>query len=145
MKTIQPFADKAAIGLSFLCTLHCLALPLAIVLLPSLAALPLNDEMFHIWMLIIVVPTSLIAFTLGCREHKRYRLFAFGGIGLTLMVLAVVLEEPLLHDLKHGEAIEKFLTLIGAIIIAVGHYLNYRLCQDTECCDCSEHSKQVLG
>ncbi len=59
MRTIQNFTDKMAISLSLLCAIHCLALPLLIVLLPSITALQLYGEDFHLWMLLAVIPTSL--------------------------------------------------------------------------------------
>lgn len=133
MKSILALSDKLAISLSLLCTLHCLALPLALVMLPTFAALPLADEDFHLWMVIAVIPISAYALTMGCKKHKHYRLLWIGGIGLTLLILAVVLG----HDLL-GESWEKILTVAGASIIAFGHFLNYRLCQRHDSCDCSE-------
>lgn len=133
MNNLQILTDKAAIGLSIACTIHCLAFPLMIVLLPAFAALPLNDEAFHIWMVVAVIPTSAYALTMGCRQHKRYHLLAYGVVGLTCLILAIVLG----HDLL-GEAGEKGLTTLGAIIIAFGHYQNYRLCQDQTRCACPE-------
>ncbi len=138
MKAIQTFTDKMAISLSLLCALHCLAFPLLIVLLPSLAALPLNDEAFHIWMVLAVIPTSIYALTMGCKQHKRYHLLTLGCIGLACLVMAVALGEVLL-----GEAGEKILTAVGAGIIAYGHYKNYRLCQNQDKCACPEHSEKL--
>lgn len=140
MKTAQAITDKFAIGLSLICTIHCLALPILLALLPSMAALQLDNEAFHLWMIIAVLPTSIYALTLGCKQHKRYRVFILGSIGLSLLVLALVLGE------KHvGEAGEKILTIIGAGFVAVGHWFNYRLCytQNHKDCDCpsNEHVK----
>ncbi len=135
MKFIQTVTDQTAIGLSFLCLLHCLALPLILVLVPSLAVLPLNDESFHFWMVLAVIPISTYALTVGCRQHKRYQLIFVGAIGLAFLIAAVVVEEALL-----GEAGEKILTTIGAVIIAYGHYKNYRLCQKSNNYCCAEHS-----
>ena len=139
MKTLQLFTDRAAIGLSFLCTLHCLAVPVLIVLLPSLAALQLDNEAFHIWMVYGVVPTSVFALTIGCKQHKRYRLLFLGLVGITCLILAISLDEVLL-----GEIGEKVMTLLGAAIIAYGHYTNYRLCQHASSGCCPEHSESLL-
>ena len=56
MKTTQVMTDKLAIGLSLLCTFHCLALPILLVLLPSIAALGLDNENFHLGVLGIFPP-----------------------------------------------------------------------------------------
>jgi len=128
---LQPFSDKAAIGLSLLCTLHCLALPLLLVIFPSIASLQLANEALHFWMILAVIPTSVYALTLGCKQHKRKHLLVVGSFGLTFLALAVFLPESLL-----GELGEKTFTLIGAGLIAFGHYRNYRLCRHNKCCEC---------
>lgn len=139
MSNLQTASDKTAIGLSLLCAIHCLAFPLAVVLLPSLAALPLNDEAFHIWMLVAVIPTSIYALTMGCKKHKHFRLLALGFVGISCLIAAVVVGEAL-----HSEIFEKTFTTLGAGVIAFGHFRNYRLCQETnhasrqgkDACDC---------
>ena len=133
MKTAQAITDKFAMGLSLMCAIHCLTIPLLLAMLPSMAALQLDNEAFHLWMIVAVLPTSLYALTLGCRQHKRYRLFILGSIGLALLVLALVLGEA-----RIGEVGEKVLTALGAGFVAVGHWFNYRLCriEKQESCDC---------
>jgi len=128
MKNIQALADKAAITLSFICTIHCLALPLAVVLLPALAVLNLEDEASHLWMLAAVVPTSLFALTMGCKKHKKLTVMVFGLAGLAVLIAAVLLG----HDIL-TEAGEQILLAIGAIIIALGHLKNHQLCKRSSC------------
>ncbi|MFT7009817.1 MAG: hypothetical protein ACJAXJ_004371 [Colwellia sp.] len=117
--------DKLAITLSIACAIHCLALPLILLLLPSFVVLQLNNEAFHTWMVIIVLPTSVYALFMGCKQHKRYRLLFIGFLGLMLLVFAVWLG---------NEYWEKVLTLVGSMVIAGGHYWNYRLCQQHRFC-----------
>ena len=75
-------------------------------------------------MLVSVIPSSAYALTLGCKQHQRYRLLILGFIGLTLLLLALVLGEE-----RIGEVGEKILTVLGASIVATGHWFNFRLCQ----------------
>ena len=124
MKSYQKITDKLAIGLSLACVIHCLALPVMLVLLPTLAALNLDNEAFHLWMVVAVLPSSLYALTMGCKQHKRYQLLIWGIVGLALLVLALALGEE-----RIGEWGEKALTVLGATLVAVGHWLNYRLCE----------------
>lgn len=132
MKATQAITDKLAIGLSLLCTLHCLALPVLLTLLPSMAALQLNNENFHLWMVAAVIPSSLYALTLGCKQHKRYQLLYLGATGVTLLILALALGEE-----RIGESGEKVLTVLGACFVAVGHWFNYRLCHALYHKDCA--------
>lgn len=132
IKAVQLFTDKLAISLSMLCAIHCLILPFIILSLPNINLLRIiGQESFHLWMLFIVIPTSICALALGCKRHNRFYLMFYGGVGLSLMLIAVFLAEPFL-----GESWEKILTLVGASIIAIGHYKNYRLCQKDDCFDC---------
>lgn len=136
MNNLQSLSDKSAIGLSLLCTIHCLALPLAALLLPSIAALPLADETFHYWMLLGVLPISGYALTMGCKKHQRYRLLFIGSVGLSILVLTVYAGHETL-----GETSEKALTVVGTMILALSHLWNLRLCQHQDHCDCLEPSR----
>ena len=130
MAKIQAYTDKLAIGLSLLCTLHCLIFPVLIVLIPSFAALSIsNDELFHQWMLVGVLPSSLIALTMGCKKHGRFTFLALGLLGVSLLSVTAFWG----HD-YFGEVGEMFLTVFGSGIIAYTHLANYRLCQHDKCC-----------
>lgn len=129
MKTVQEFTDKFAITLSMLCAIHCLLLPLLLVALPSIGVLQLQNEAFHLWMLAAVIPTSIYALTLGCKKHQRYRLLSWGLSGLLLMIIAVIFG----HQIA-GEPGEKILTLLGAILVVIAHWGNYRRCQQHQNC-----------
>ena len=130
MKTTQAITDKLAIGLSLACVIHCLALPVLLVLLPGIAALQLNNESFHLWMVVAVLPSSIYALTFGCKQHKRYQLLFLGSVGIVLMILALFLGEAVI-----GELGEKILTTVGGGLVAAGHWFNYRLCnkKDNDC------------
>jgi hypothetical protein len=128
MFQLQSLTDKTAISLSLLCTIHCLFAPLLAVLLPSIAGIPLEDEIFHLWLAVAVIPISIYALTMGCKSHKRYRVLALGGVGLLILIFTALFGHGLL-----GEELEKTFTVIGASIIAVGHIWNYRLCRQTAC------------
>lgn len=129
MKIAQELTDKFAISLSMLCAIHCLILPLLLVLLPSLGSLQLQNEAFHLWMIAAVIPTSIYALTIGCKKHQRYRLLFWGVFGLILMILAVSLG----HEIV-GESGEKILTLLGATFVVIAHLGNFRRCQQHKSC-----------
>ena len=89
---------------------------------PGLAFLPIGDEFFHLWMLAIVIPASVYALGKGLQAHKRTSLVAFGALGISLLIIAVIGGE------KAGEHFERIVTLIGASVVAFTHIVNYRLC-----------------
>ena len=132
MKYSSNTLDKLAIGLSAACAVHCLLLPLLILVVPQVATMVFASENVHEWMVLLVLPTSAYALTMGCRKHQRYRLLIPGVGGLAILVLAVLTEEYL------GEWGEKSLTLIGSALIAFGHFQNYKLCREVDDCHCDQ-------
>jgi len=120
--------DKSSVGLSTVCAVHCLLMPVAVVMLPSLAALPFADERFHVLLVFFVLPLSTVALTMGCRKHKSWRVMAVGVVGLALLVRAALGG----HDL-FGELIEKSATVIGAGLVALSLVMNFRECRALDC------------
>ena len=98
MENIQAIADKSAIALSFLCALHCLLLPAAIVLYPSTLGFLPGDESVHFALLFVVIPISAYALIKGGKVHKSRKVFITGISGLLVLVAAVVLG----HDIVRG-------------------------------------------
>jgi hypothetical protein len=130
MRSIQALTDRTSIGLSLVCAIHCLFVPVLLVALPSLASLPLESETFHVWMVVAVLPISIFALTLGCKKHKRYKIIFLGALGLISLISALLFESLV------GEIGEKLLTLLGAGLIAWGHFTNFKLCQQHDNPDC---------
>lgn len=120
MKNVQALSDKTAMGLSIICALHCLLVPIAIILVPAVAALPIADEDFHQWMVLFVLPISLFALNIGYKQHQHFRVYSVTGMGLIILVLAALFG----HDLL-GHLGETLITLLGVSLVATGHYLNY--------------------
>ena len=120
---IRQLSDFTGMGLSIMCAVHCLLLPTLLIFLPSLVSLGLDNEMYHYWMIFLVIPISIYALSLGCRKHKKYSLLIWGFFGLSFLIFAVLGEDMI------GEFGEKLFTLIGATLLTLGHYFNFRLCQ----------------
>lgn len=116
--------DKAAIGLSLVCTVHCLLLPVLLVMLPTLGGTALGDERFHQWLLFAVLPLSIFALSIGCHRHKQKVILLLGLLGMAALTFAALLGHELL-----GEIGEKVVSVLGASLIALGHWGNHRLCQ----------------
>ncbi|MEP1445976.1 MAG: MerC domain-containing protein [Paraglaciecola sp.] len=129
MTKFQQISDKTAIGLSFLCVIHCLLLPILLIFIPPLSGLfALNDELFHRWLLYAVVPISLAALLIGYVHHKSRRVFLIGAVGLLLLIFTAFWGHELL-----GENGEVLLTVLGSSIIAFGHIRNYQLRRQEKC------------
>lgn len=114
----QRLFDGLAIGASILCLIHCLLLPMVIVMLPALAAFLAVPEEFHLWALVFAAPTSLFALVRGYPRHH--------WIGPALMVLPGLVLLALGALAATAAWLETALTVPGAILLALGHALNWR-------------------
>lgn len=118
MSPRQRLLDGLAIGASILCLVHCLLLPLVILLLPMLALVLNVPEAFHLAVFLLAVPTSLLALGAGQRRHRRGSPLAVALPGLLLMAAGL--------SLARTEGMETALTVAGSLLLAAGHILNWR-------------------
>ena len=131
MRLTQEYSDKTAISLSALCLVHCLLVPSFLVFLSGYVSLSYNNELIHYAILFIAIPVSFYALIIGVRNHKSYRFLYLGLTGIISLILAVTLGAQM-----WGEMGEKVLTTVGALLGAISHFKNYRLCREVECADC---------
>ena len=104
--------DLYAVGLSTLCLLHCLALPLLVALMP-VAALASESELVHRVLVIAVVPVSLRVIW-NTRPVNDNRLFVSAAlVGLGLLLLAAFAETVAPY--------EEPITVTGAVILGSAH------------------------
>ncbi len=87
-----------------------------------------GQEAFHVWLLWLVIPLSVVALSMGCRQHKSLSVILLGLLGLSLLIIAATLG----HDVL-GENGERAVTLVGAIAIAAGHLRDFSLCRRAAC------------
>lgn len=126
----QLLLDKFSIGTSAVCAIHCAAMPIVLALFPTLSFLPAEEHTFHLALVFLIVPMSLVAGFLGCRQHKDRIVLSSIVIGLLLLVLTAVFG----HDVV-GETGEKVATVIATFILAFAHWRNFSLCKKRECED----------
>ena len=111
--------DGAAVALSALCLVHCLALPLVVVGLPFFAQF--SEGHLHAQMLIIVIPLSIIALGIGFRRHRDLRIVAGGVLGMMLLVTGATFAHTQL-----GLSADRMFTIIGSLVLATAHWKNGR-------------------
>jgi hypothetical protein len=123
-----PTLDSLAVILSGTCMLHCLALPVLVTLFPIVQGSLLEEQYFHVIMLGLILPTSLIALTVGCRKHKDPVTMALGATGLVTLTVTALIG----HEL-FGVLGERIVTTLGGLILASAHIQNYRSCRKENC------------
>ena len=66
--------DKAGVVLSGLCLVHCLGIPLLLLISPVIGhELIHQDTIFHKWFFVGVITVAAVAFYLGYRVHNNFR------------------------------------------------------------------------
>jgi len=112
----EGFLDRAAIALSGLCLVHCLATTVLVALLASVGGV-LLDPAIHEIGLAIAIGLGMFALGRGIIRHGYMMPAAIGGLGLGVMAGALTL--------PHG-GLEVVYTIVGVAILALGHDLNRR-------------------
>jgi len=137
---MKNITDKFSICLSMCCILHCLALPVLIVLLPSISSLWINDEIVHVYLVLLAIPISLFAMVKSLKVHNNYRCISLAVIGLLLLIVAIFMHDigSFFGEQGHGEEhghnehhgigglLEKIFTVLGALVLVSAHILNLR-------------------
>jgi MFS superfamily sulfate permease-like transporter len=112
--------DRMALALSGLCLLHCLLLPFLVAVLPFLGQF--SDDHLHAELLIVVLPVSIIALILGYRRHRNIGVVAWGAAGLIVLTIGGTIAHSV-----YGLLLDRTMTVVGSITLAITHYRNFRL------------------
>jgi hypothetical protein len=127
--------DRLGIAMSLVCLVHCLALPIAVAVLPLVAAQWLQANTFHAAMALGLLPVALLAVVPGLRMHGRVSVAAAMAAGLSLLSTAAFAGERLLtREWEIG------LTVAGGAILVTAHVVNLVLCR--ACPACATHGHE---
>lgn len=116
-QSISLILDKSGICVSILCMLHCLAVPLLLILGTDSLLLMIDQE----WLELLIIITSFIigsiSFMQGFFQHRQHFIPILFCAGFLLIV--------------NGESVKSTwvtvgLSIAGASIIAYAHYQNLR-------------------
>ena len=111
------FWDRVGIGLSGVCAIHCLLVPVLVSLIPLWPAFGEFHEFTHLIFFLAIAPAVILSI------KNRRNLKAISGylyIGLIIIALAWLFNDEL------GDFGEAGVTLIGSILLIRGHWLNYQ-------------------
>jgi len=118
VKTGSDVYDRGAIGVSLLCMVHCLAMPLLALAFPLGIFATLAHNHCHWLFLAAAAPVSLLAVWRTDAASRDRRVVAGVLFGLLMLAAGIVVRD---HD--H----QIILTLIGATSLFLAHLANLRL------------------
>lgn len=141
--------DSLAVGMSMMCAIHCLVTPALIIFLPLLATTFWVHQDFHLWMMLLVLPTTGFAMFLGCRKHKDKWVLALGVAGLLILSAVAVhgsflgvpeahtAGDNCLHCIQAGSRSLvdpiSLTNFFGGLLLIFGHARNFLLCRKQDC------------
>ena len=124
LRSRHSLLDALAVAISALCLVHCLALPLLLVVFPLLAGTVFSHETFHQVLLWVIVPTSVAAVAFARRTHPDNTVVLLVSAGLLILVGAAFWA----HD-RAAPQVETVLTITGGLVLAAGHVRNVLVCR----------------
>ncbi|MCB0344279.1 MAG: MerC domain-containing protein [Bdellovibrionales bacterium] len=128
--------DKLGIALSALCAVHCALLPIAVLFFPILDPVTAGETPVHIAFAVLLLFVTILAFARGYQQHRRKDVVIYAGLGLMLVVGALL--APGRHD-DNLFSMEAVLTTFGGALLIIGHIKNLH---SMTCCKskaCSGH------
>ncbi|NMH60092.1 MerC domain-containing protein [Alteromonas sp. MYP5] len=120
MTTTQTTLDKLGIWVSGLCAVHCLSLPVLVPLMPLVASSFFAQAWFERTILSISILVGLAAlFTGAIRQHGQF------------YPIVLLITGGTIYWFKNmfGESFEPFTIAFGALLIAMAHVSNLRMCR----------------
>jgi hypothetical protein len=115
--------DRAGQLMAGACAVHCLLVPLTIGVLPVFGLELIADRRVERLLVAIALGIGTVALIPSFRRtHRRALPIATFACGAALLVVAQTLAAD-------GTALERLLTLAGAVTIAAAHTVNIRCCR----------------
>lgn len=121
---LRTASDFIGIGLSLLCLVHCLALPVLIAFAPAILHNLPGDDVTHRSLAVAIALVGFLAFRSGYRVHRRRRVLVAFAAGLVLVSIAALLGDEVLTG--YGEAA---VTVCGGILLVTAHLVNHSFCR----------------
>lgn len=114
-------ADRIGATASFLCAIHCAALPFVLTLLPLVGLEFLADHRFERAFVMFACALALFTLINGYRRHRRPGPLLFAFPGLSLLLLGVTAAE------QYSIVLHSVLVTCGGVLVAAAHFINLRL------------------
>lgn len=112
--------DRVGAVASFLCAVHCAALPFVLTLLPLLGLEFLADHRFERGFVMFACALAMLSLIGGFRRHRRPMSLLLALPGLALLLLGVTVAED------YSIALHSVLVTCGGLLVAAAHFVNLR-------------------
>lgn len=114
-------ADRIGALASFLCAIHCAALPFVLALLPLAGLEFLADHRFERAFVVFACALALLTLARGYRRHGRPGPLLLALPGLALLLLGVSVGE------QYPIVLHSTLVTCGGVLVSCAHFVNLRI------------------
>ncbi|WNL47695.1 MerC domain-containing protein [Dyella sp. BiH032] len=114
-------ADRIGATASFLCAIHCAALPFVLALLPLFGLGFLADHRFERAFVVFACVLALASLLSGYRRHRRAAPLRLALPGLALLLMGVTVAE------NFSIGMHSTLVTCGGLLVAAAHFVNLRV------------------
>lgn len=128
--------DTVGACLSFACAIHCVAMPFVITILPLLGLGVLAHSEFDTIMFITTISLASASLCWGTFVHRETRILFL----LAAAILLFYVGGFHAHDTR-----EAVFVGFGGFCLALGHFINRRLCKSCRHCCEHEHVAEVTN
>lgn len=118
---LAQLTDRIGATASFVCALHCAALPLVVALLPALGLGFLASHLFERVFVVCAILFATASLTFGFRKHQGKAAFSLLLPGVVLLVTGSII------DLHSSPVLHAALVSCGGSLVALAHLTNLRL------------------
>ena len=123
------YLDTLGAGVSGLCLVHCVSMPLIFAFAPTLAHLIPGDELVHRLLAFLVVGAGLPSFVIGYRKHNKWSALALGLGGMGIVLGALIF-----GDRFNSHVTEISITMLGSLALTSAHLANRTFCRRCDQC-----------
>lgn len=128
--------DFAGILISGICVVHCIAIPIVLLLLPTLSeTLIPREDITHVVLLGFILGIAGISFVSGYKVHGKWQPVAWMVVGVLFILIATFVAHR-----YFGHYWEPIIAVIGSLALIRAHYLNHH-CKKCEHVHEKEHEK----
>jgi hypothetical protein len=122
---VADFWDKFGIAVSFLCLIHCIAMPVILILAPTMLAVGIfQEDTTHKILIGFVILAGVLSLIPGYLLHKDMRPLILGSLGVGLMGFATFgLHQWLGHEW------EALIAIPASALLIYAHYRNRKNCK----------------
>ena len=107
------------------CLIHCLALPMLLLLAPAIGHWIMLPEWTHLAILTLALAAAYSAMRGGWHRHRRSTPGLVAVVGLALLALGLAAHEGW-FAVSNPAATDRLLTSLGALGLATAHFTNWR-------------------